>query len=677
MIIKCEKCQTIFKLPEEKVRPEGTKVRCSKCKHVFTIFSSREDKPVNHVEGFDEKTRIGFVHAPFGDDKDDDSPIFVKRHTETIPSSIESLGHGIPLSSPEIKMIDDIDHGLNEIMSAIESGLNKQVITDENTQNDSKSESVSIQSNHLSGDREKSREALSALDMPDIDLLLNSISNINVPSSGSSSNPNTVTEDLPDLSVLLSAPAEYDSSGSFKSDEGVAQQDTSKPQISTKPPVTNIDSKSQVISKESTNNSQDKLLLDIDKVFDSLFSEPDPVIPKNETALQDKQPRKTMLYMESVPIAQNNAAQRNMDMSTTLQPPKTEVLSQSEIPMLDKSSQQSQVLDNLLNEDLSLFFASQSQESQKSQGLSQQDINIGVLSDISLPVSSGEHFISGQQLKDIQSDVGGTLGFGELGTDLLSQENESNQLKFSPNANRSDDLLAQMDSIDAMAESISRDQKQANIPKSQSLFKTDQEEPIQTYNEAKDNVIKKSLSSVPIKPATMALRDDVKSIKADIPKWLFTVALGLVVIYTSYSPSKILSSNKTNPIELFKNPLVGNTISVDSFYFKRLNSEDTLVILSGYITLRRPVPPDEIVLKFRIADLSGTEITQVDYPLVYSDKYDEVMSISDMEGLKKFLVANKQKVVIKRKNPFIAPIILRNVDVNTIDIRSSLKISSK
>ena len=37
MIVQCEACQTRFRLADEKVKPGGTKVRCSKCKVVFTV----------------------------------------------------------------------------------------------------------------------------------------------------------------------------------------------------------------------------------------------------------------------------------------------------------------------------------------------------------------------------------------------------------------------------------------------------------------------------------------------------------------------------------------------------------------------------------------------------------------------------------------------------------------
>ena len=46
MVIECAHCQTRFKLADDKLRPEGTKVRCSKCKEIFTVFPpSTDDQP--------------------------------------------------------------------------------------------------------------------------------------------------------------------------------------------------------------------------------------------------------------------------------------------------------------------------------------------------------------------------------------------------------------------------------------------------------------------------------------------------------------------------------------------------------------------------------------------------------------------------------------------------------
>ncbi len=43
MIIQCEQCRTKFKLDDEKVSEKGVKVRCAKCKHVFTVRKAADD----------------------------------------------------------------------------------------------------------------------------------------------------------------------------------------------------------------------------------------------------------------------------------------------------------------------------------------------------------------------------------------------------------------------------------------------------------------------------------------------------------------------------------------------------------------------------------------------------------------------------------------------------------
>jgi len=42
MIIRCESCGLAYALDDSKVQPGGTKVRCSSCKHVFTVFPADE-----------------------------------------------------------------------------------------------------------------------------------------------------------------------------------------------------------------------------------------------------------------------------------------------------------------------------------------------------------------------------------------------------------------------------------------------------------------------------------------------------------------------------------------------------------------------------------------------------------------------------------------------------------
>ncbi|ACN16299.1 putative ATPase [Desulforapulum autotrophicum HRM2] len=46
MVITCEECSTRFNLDESLLKEEGSKVRCCKCRHVFTVFPSLTQIPI-------------------------------------------------------------------------------------------------------------------------------------------------------------------------------------------------------------------------------------------------------------------------------------------------------------------------------------------------------------------------------------------------------------------------------------------------------------------------------------------------------------------------------------------------------------------------------------------------------------------------------------------------------
>lgn len=50
MIITCAECQARFRLADEKLKPGGTKVRCSKCQHVFTVLPPAAAPPEEVVD---------------------------------------------------------------------------------------------------------------------------------------------------------------------------------------------------------------------------------------------------------------------------------------------------------------------------------------------------------------------------------------------------------------------------------------------------------------------------------------------------------------------------------------------------------------------------------------------------------------------------------------------------
>ena len=64
MVIQCTECQTRFRLADEKIKPQGTKVRCSKCHHIFTVTppapaAAPEPAPAPTTPPISEETDFG------------------------------------------------------------------------------------------------------------------------------------------------------------------------------------------------------------------------------------------------------------------------------------------------------------------------------------------------------------------------------------------------------------------------------------------------------------------------------------------------------------------------------------------------------------------------------------------------------------------------------------------
>ncbi|MBE0577612.1 MAG: zinc-ribbon domain-containing protein [Desulfuromonadales bacterium] len=85
MIVQCEACQTRFRLADEKIKPGGTKVRCSRCKEVFTVTLPKPD-PVEEAVDFDSSN--------------------MERVTDEVPAekspTSESLRTGYPESDEQV-----------------------------------------------------------------------------------------------------------------------------------------------------------------------------------------------------------------------------------------------------------------------------------------------------------------------------------------------------------------------------------------------------------------------------------------------------------------------------------------------------------------------------------------------------------------------------------------------
>ncbi|WP_020588352.1 DUF3426 domain-containing protein [Desulfobacter curvatus] len=89
MIITCENCSTQFVLDDALIKPEGSKVRCGKCRHVFTAFPPDppeiklpdHPKPEEHEISFDEPATQDDLD--FNTSQDDDSQLESDSHSQS------------------------------------------------------------------------------------------------------------------------------------------------------------------------------------------------------------------------------------------------------------------------------------------------------------------------------------------------------------------------------------------------------------------------------------------------------------------------------------------------------------------------------------------------------------------------------------------------------------------
>lgn len=58
MIVECENCGTKFKVDPDRIKDEGSKVRCSKCRHTFMLYRPDQEEPLAEKPGPEEVPAI-------------------------------------------------------------------------------------------------------------------------------------------------------------------------------------------------------------------------------------------------------------------------------------------------------------------------------------------------------------------------------------------------------------------------------------------------------------------------------------------------------------------------------------------------------------------------------------------------------------------------------------------
>jgi predicted Zn finger-like uncharacterized protein len=120
MIVQCEACQTRFRLADEKVKPGGTKVRCSKCKEIFTV-SLPEPEPVEEAVDFGS-----FNMEAVAEDSSDD-----KETTEEAASTPRAESSpGPEPEEPSENKSEDVDFSAAETGMGREAGSHNELADD-------------------------------------------------------------------------------------------------------------------------------------------------------------------------------------------------------------------------------------------------------------------------------------------------------------------------------------------------------------------------------------------------------------------------------------------------------------------------------------------------------------------------------------------------------------------
>ncbi len=122
MRVNCGNCNTNFNLDESLVKPSGSKVRCSKCKHIFIVYPPQreEETPADVLADAGEQTETSFDEFESGAREDFDSDA-----SEAVDASEadESLfGEDSEEESETESQTDDMDLSDIEKMLEVEQG---------------------------------------------------------------------------------------------------------------------------------------------------------------------------------------------------------------------------------------------------------------------------------------------------------------------------------------------------------------------------------------------------------------------------------------------------------------------------------------------------------------------------------------------------------------------------
>ncbi len=124
MIVQCEACQTRFRLADDKVKPGGIKVRCSKCKEVFTV-TLPEPEPVEESIDFGSFNMEKVTEEAH----DEATPAPESSHADTSEPEAQSEPDSAPESSKPQKS-SELDFSALETEMGAGGGLGDELADD-------------------------------------------------------------------------------------------------------------------------------------------------------------------------------------------------------------------------------------------------------------------------------------------------------------------------------------------------------------------------------------------------------------------------------------------------------------------------------------------------------------------------------------------------------------------
>ena len=134
MIIECEACSSKFNLDEHLLEPEGSKVRCTVCKHVFTAYPE-EPEPDQALDGELEET-VALDSPPVFDEQESESAEEEAEFgiDQTFEDAVDEddTGETVSDAGPEANGREDVD--LDEAMDQAmddAAGIEEDVVRDE------------------------------------------------------------------------------------------------------------------------------------------------------------------------------------------------------------------------------------------------------------------------------------------------------------------------------------------------------------------------------------------------------------------------------------------------------------------------------------------------------------------------------------------------------------------